>query len=86
MKCDCCGKKLIKVDRRTELAELDEDATDGQIADYFAAELSGDYGAWGIGVIEYCCPNCDRRFQVITDELKNYDPLIVNWHEKAKEG
>lgn len=86
MKCDSCNKTLRKVDRRTELAELDENATDGQMADYFAAELSGDYGAWGIGIIEYYCPNCDRYLQLISDELKSYDPLIVSWHEKAKEG
>lgn len=86
MKCDSCDNKLIKVDRRTELAEPDEDTTDGQMADYFAAELSGNYDAWGIGVVEYYCPNCGKYFQQITDELKSYDPLIVSWHEKAKEG
>ncbi len=85
-KCDICNKTLIKVGRRTELADLDEGATDGQIADYFAAELSGDYGAWGIGVVEYICPQCNRIFQVITDELLNYAPLIIGWHEKSKEG
>ena len=77
---------MTKIDRRTELAELDDDATEGQQADYFAAELSGDLGAWGIGIVEYHCPNCDRWFQSITDELQNFDPLIVSWHEKAKEG
>jgi len=86
LRCDNCNKTLIKLDRRAELAELDEDATDGQMADHFAAELSGDYGAWGIGIVEYYCPKCDRTFQMMTDELKSYDPLIVSWHEKAKEG
>lgn len=86
MRCDSCGSKLIKIDRRTELAELDNDATDGQMADYFAAELSGDYGGWGIGIVEYHCRKCGREFQLITDELRSYDPLIVSWHEKAKEG
>jgi len=86
MKCENCGSKLIKIDRRTELAELDDEATDGQMADYFAAELSGDYGEWGIGIVEYHCPKCDSLFQLITDELKSYDPLIFNWHVKAKEG
>ena len=86
MRCDNCNKILRRVDRRTELAEFDENATDGQMADYFAAELSGDYGAWGIGIVEYYCPDCDRYFQLISDELKSYDPLIASWHEKAKEG
>ena len=44
MRCDSCNKKLIKVDRRTELAELDEDATDGQMADYFAAAITSHLG------------------------------------------
>jgi len=56
------------------------------MADYFAAELTGDYGAWGIGIVEYRCTSCQRAFQFITDELTSYDPLIINWHEKAKEG
>lgn len=86
MRCDSCNKNLIKDDRRTELSELGEDATDGQVADYFAAELSGDYAAWGIGVVEYSCPSCHRVYQIITDELTSYDPLVLNWHEKAKEG
>jgi len=86
MICDNCNKTIRKVDRRTELAEFDENATDGQMADYFSSELSGDYGAWGIGIVEYYCPNCDKYFQIISDELKSYEPLIVSWHEKAKEG
>lgn len=77
---------MIKVDRRTELAELDDDATDGQTADYFGAELSGDYGAWGIGIVEYSCPSCYRVYQIVTDDLKSYDPLILNWHDKAQDG
>lgn len=86
MLCDNCNKKMIKVERRTELAELDDDPTDGQVADYSAAELSGDYGAWSIGIVEYSCPSCDRVYQIVTDDLKSYDPLILNWHEKAKDG
>jgi hypothetical protein len=35
-----------KVDRREEMADLDEEATDGQVADYLAAELSGDSSSW----------------------------------------
>lgn len=86
MKCVNCNQKLIKTDRRTELADVDENATDGQLADYSAAELSGKYDAWGIGIVEYRCPKCYRAFQLITDELKSYDPLIISWHDKAKEG
>lgn len=87
MKCEyCSNQKLIKIDRRTEMAELDDEATDGQMADYFAAELSGDFGAWNIGLVSYCCPRCGRIYEIISDELKNYWPLIQSWHEKAQEG
>jgi hypothetical protein len=44
---------LVKVDRREEMTDLDDDATDGQVADFLAAEISGDAGAWSVGVIEY---------------------------------
>lgn len=86
MLCDHCKKRMQKVDRRMELADLDDDATEGQMADYFAAELTGDFGAWGMGIIEYACLSCHRVFQIVTEELQNYDPLIASWHEKAKEG
>lgn len=42
MKCSKCKRAMLKVDRRNEMAEFDDDATDGQMADYLAAELSGD--------------------------------------------
>lgn len=42
MKCSQCGRTLAKVDRGEEMAELDENATEDQEADYLASELSGD--------------------------------------------
>lgn len=77
---------MRKIDRRNDIDELNEDATDGQIADYFAAELSGDNGSWNLGVVEYHCPKCDLVSQVINEELPSYHSLIEAWHEKAAEG
>jgi len=77
---------LIKIDRREELADLDDEATDGQIADYFAAELSGDNGAWNIGIVEYQCRRCKKTFEIISDELKDYHSLVLRWHQKAEDG
>lgn len=85
MKCIACGSTLLKIDRREEMAELEEDATDGQQADYLAAELSGDYGAWNLGIIEYRCPKCGLVHQVQQDELPDYRDLIQGWHRKAHE-
>lgn len=86
MKCTKCHRPMRKIDRRDEMAELDKSATDGQMADYFAAECSGDNGAWNLGVVEYFCPKCNLYFQVINDGLPSYYPLIEAWHENAAEG
>lgn len=77
---------MLKVDRRLEMAELDEDATDGQMADYFAAELSGDMGEWSLGIVEYKCRACGTTLEMIDDSLGNYDALIISWHKKAMQG
>lgn len=77
---------MRKIDRRNELAELNDDATEGQMADYFAAELSGENGAWNMGIVEYMCPRCGAVVQTINDALRSFNPLIAGWHEKAGEG
>jgi len=86
MKCNECGKNMLKIDRRLEMAELDEDASDGQMADYFAAELSGDMGAWQLGIVEYKCNACGTTLEMIDDSLKNYDALVIGWHKKTMQG
>lgn len=77
---------MRKIDRRNELADLMDDVSDGQLADYLAAELYGDNGEWNIGIVEYLCPRCEAVVQVINDELHNFNPLIAGWHVKASEG
>lgn len=86
MKCNKCQRPMHKVGRREEMAELSEDATDGQMADYFAAELSGDNGVWNLGIVEYFCAKCVLVVQVVSDQLPSHYPLIEAWHEKAAEG
>ncbi len=49
---------MKEIGRGTEMSELDEDATEGQMADYEAALLSGDCGNWGITVVTYECKKC----------------------------
>lgn len=83
MRCDTCGRNMVKVDRREEMADLDDDATDGQMADFLAAEISGDAGAWSVGIIEYLCTSCDVHREIQEDGLTNYKSLIAGWHEKA---
>lgn len=86
MKCNKCHRTMKKIDRRDEMADLDEDATDGQMADYWAAELSGDNGAWNVGIVEYYCTACKLYSQIVNDDLPSYYPLITAWHCKAVEG
>ncbi len=57
MKCEKCGSEMKVIRRETTMAELD-DATDGQKADYLAAEQSGDFGDWGITEVTYECKKC----------------------------
>lgn len=83
MNCEKCGKSLVKIDRREEMADLDEDATEGQMADYFAAEESGDNGAWNIAIVEYECRHCHLVYQIQGEELSSYNDLILSWHRKA---
>lgn len=76
---------MQKIDRREEMADLYEGASDGQIADYLAAELSGDRGAWNLGIVEYHCRRCGASLELQSDALPNYMDLIVGWHRKAAE-
>lgn len=77
---------MRKTDRRDEMEELNEDATDGQMADYIASECSGERGAWNIGITEYSCNKCGLLTQVVSDVLPSYSPLISAWHDKSAEG
>jgi len=48
------------------------------MADYFGAELSGENGAWNVGIVEYYCRNCDLSNEVISDNLNDYyTPLFM---------
>lgn len=69
-----------------EMSEPDEDATEGQIADHLAAELSGDMSNWGMGVVEYVCNRCHTTLEVISENLKDFDHLIKRWHERTRSG
>lgn len=85
MKCDHCGRNLKKVDRRFEVADHEDDATEGQMADYYAAQQSGEWGDWGYGEIEYYCENCQSSVEVVIDNLSDLNSLIKNWHIKASQ-
>lgn len=49
------------------MVELDDDATEGQMADYMAAELSDDYGEWGVTEVTYKCKKCGNVVVVVSE-------------------
>lgn len=55
-------KSKEKCECRTEYVRIepDEDATEGQIADYNAAQESGDYSNWTIEAVTCKCNNSKR--------------------------
>jgi Zn finger protein HypA/HybF involved in hydrogenase expression len=58
--CPACNSEIeTRVVLSMEGVELDGDETDGQIADYYSALDSGEYGEWGVDVNEPYCPKCD---------------------------
>jgi predicted RNA-binding Zn-ribbon protein involved in translation (DUF1610 family) len=68
MPCPKCGTAMRVAGREHVMAELDDDDwTDGQLADYMAAELSGEFGDWGQTEITYICGNCSHSMVVIED-------------------
>lgn len=56
--CATCGSPL-KARIIAVMAELDDDATEGQMADHLAALESGDPGEWGMKVPQVYCPQCE---------------------------
>jgi hypothetical protein len=82
---------MTKADRYIDVDELNGTESDGQFADYIAAQESGDMSEWDYGVVEYECRNKDcknfgLRIAITTDSVKNYDGLIFYWHAKTKQG
>jgi hypothetical protein len=61
IECPLCHKQTVAEYCR-EMSEPDDDITEGQEADYMMAEMSGDYGEWGIDVYRGRCVNCKELF------------------------
>ncbi len=67
LECKKCKSKMIEISRKRVMVEIDDDATEGQMADYMTAELSGDFGEWGVTEITYSCEKCGNIVVVMKD-------------------
>jgi DNA-directed RNA polymerase subunit RPC12/RpoP len=58
LKCEKCGSEMIIKNLESNIAELDDDVIDGQIADFNDEEENGDFEElWATEVI-YECEKC----------------------------
>lgn len=63
--CDKCNIEMEIVSHYTRLMDRDEvgdDLSDGEEADYLAAELGGDSSNFEITVLTYRCSICNNEF------------------------
>lgn len=62
MKCKHDGSEMELISQERKMPEPDdmtmENLTEGQMADYMAAEESGNFGDWTIVEKTYKCPKC----------------------------
>ena len=58
--CPICGGRLIELSRNQEMDDIDEDATEGQMADWMGEAESGIEGNYSYDEAEYQCAKCGR--------------------------
>jgi len=57
--CKNCSGELILISKVRELVEPDfDDMSEGQMADWFGEEASGDYTNHGVDMLTYKCKEC----------------------------
>lgn len=49
---------MIEIDHEQVMTQPDENASEGQIADYMAAVEAGDFRNWGVTETTYKCKKC----------------------------
>ena len=60
-KCKKCNGELVLISKVRELVDLDlEEMSDGQMADWFGEEASGEYTNHGVDMITYKCKDCEE--------------------------
>jgi ribosomal protein S27AE len=68
MKCDKCNTEMMLIHSERKMPDPEDidynNLTEGQQADYFAAEDSGDFGDWAVVEKLYKCPKCGSAVYV----------------------
>ncbi|MBT9131293.1 MAG: hypothetical protein DDT42_01552 [candidate division WS2 bacterium] len=88
---------MHEINREYILIDADyNELTEGQMADHMAAELSGDYGEWGVTEITYECKKCgnivieqidgchvDNKREHNLKPKTPYDRISQRWKERV---
>lgn len=70
---------MIEINRKRALVDVNfDDLTEGQMADYMAAELSCEFGDWSVTEITYRCDKCGDIVVVMPDEYCEVEPVRIN--------
>ncbi len=67
MKCEKCNSEMLEIDRETVMDDvdlMDEDLTEGKMADFFAEQESGEYFNYGYTEITYKCKSCGSELTI----------------------
>ena len=71
MKCEKDGSEMKLTSQERKMPDSEsmdfESLTEGQMADYMAAEESGEFGDWAIVEKTYKCPKCGN--EIIVQEM-----------------
>ena len=66
-KCKKCDGELFLINKVRELADIDFDnMSDGQMADWFGEEASGEYTNHGVDMLTYKCQDC-KEFEYVIE-------------------
>ena len=65
IECNKCKKpmKIIRTEQELMPSSITcsfYDMSEGQMAEYMAAEMSGDFGDWTVDVVTCKCPKCGK--------------------------
>lgn len=65
MKCQKCNSEMIEINREEVIDDImDDNLTEGQMADFFAEQESGEYFNYGYAEVTYKCEKCGSEITI----------------------